>query len=277
MDHLQRELAPISSKAWDEIDDEARRTLRRTLAGRKLVDFKGPLGWECSSIGRGRAARIASPREGVDAALRQTRPLVEIEVPFELPRAEIDSIARGARDADLASVVHAARTAALTEDHAIFDGFPAAGIEGIFERGAEQMLTLTQDYEKYPQVVASALTWLRNQGIEGPYAIALGPRCYQGLTETTNKGGYPVINMVMQQLDGRLIWAPAVDGAVVLSLRGGDFELAVGQDFAIGYRRHDADKVVLCLQESFTFSVYNPEAAVPLRYAASGAGDTSRL
>jgi uncharacterized linocin/CFP29 family protein len=56
---------------------------------------------------------------------------------------------------------------------------------------------------------------------------------------------------------------------VVLSLRGGDFELSVGQDFAIGYRRHDADKVVLYLQESFTFAVYNPEAAVPLRYSSA--------
>jgi uncharacterized linocin/CFP29 family protein len=269
MDHLQRELAPISSKAWDEIDDEARRTLRRTLAGRKLIDFKGPLGWECSCVGRGRAERIARPREGVDAALRKTQPLVEIEVPFELPRVEIDAIARGARDADLGSVVQAARAAALTEDHAIFDGFAAAGIEGIFERCAAQILPLTHDYEKYPQVVASALTWLRNQGVEGPYAIALGPRCYQGLTETTNKGGYPVINMVMQQLDGRIIWAPAVDGALVLSLRGGDFELSVGQDFAIGYRRHDADKVVLYLQETFTVAAYNPEAAVPLRYAST--------
>jgi uncharacterized linocin/CFP29 family protein len=270
MDHLQRELAPISSKAWNEIDDEARRTLRRTLAGRKLVDFKGPLGWECSCIGRGRAERIAGPRQGVDAALRQTQPLVEIEVPIELPRAEVDAIARGARDADLASVVNAARAAALTEDQAVFNGFAAAGIQGMFERCAGQALPLTDDYEKYPQVVASALTWLRNQGVEGPYAIALGPRCYEGLTETTNKGGYPVINMVMQQLDGRIVWAPAVDGAVVLSLRGGDFELSVGQDFAIGYRRHDADKVVLYLQESFTFSAFNPEAAVPLRYPEAG-------
>ncbi|HEU4617063.1 MAG TPA: family 1 encapsulin nanocompartment shell protein [Gammaproteobacteria bacterium] len=270
MKHLHRELAPISSEAWEEIDAEAARTLRRTLAGRKLVDFKGPLGWDRSAEGRGRTQRIAAPREGVEAALRLTRPLVEIEAPFVLPRAEIDAIARGARDADLQNVVRAARSAALTEDQAIFRGFAAAGIEGLFERGKGQALTLTDDYEKYPQVVATALTWLRNQGIEGPYAIALGPRCYEGLTETTNRGGYPVINMVMQQLDGRIVWAPAVDGAVIMSLRGGDFELVVGQDFAIGYRSHDAGTVTLYLQESFTFAAYNPEAAVPLQYGTTG-------
>src|SRR5690606_12295268 len=61
------------------------------------------------------------------------------------------------------------------------------------------------------------------------------------------------------------------DGAVVLSLRGGDFELHGGQDFAIGYRAHDADGVELVVRESMTFCVYTPEAAVPLRYDTSSA------
>lgn len=266
MDHLNRQLAPISDAAWEEIDAEAKRTLKRTLAGRKLVDFSGPFGWDRSSVGVGRARELGGPREGVRARLRETRPLVELAVPFTLARAELDAIARGARDADLAPVVKAARAAALTEDHAIFEGFRDAQIRGILEAGGSQGLTLPDDYEKYPRVVASALTWLRNQGIEGPYAIALGPRCYQGLTETTNKGGYPIIDLVMKQLDGRLVWAPAIDGAVVLSTRGGDFDLTVGQDFAIGYSRHDSEQVELYLQESMTFAVLTPEAAVPLRY-----------
>jgi len=265
MDHLLRGLAPIGAAAWREIDAEAARTLRRTLAGRKLVDFTGPLGWDVSAVGRGRVRDI-SARDGVKARLRETQPLVEIDVPFRLPRAEVDAIERGAKDADLGPVVHAARLAALTEDRAVFAGFPEAGIAGIFERCGEHALPLSDDYERYPRVVAAALTRLRNEGVEGPYAIALGPRCYQGLTETTNKGGYPVINMVRQQLDDRIIWAPGVDGAVVLSLRGGDFELTVGQDFAIGYRSHDAQHVELFVRESMTFSVYTPEAAVPLKY-----------
>jgi uncharacterized linocin/CFP29 family protein len=279
MDHLYRELAPISTDAWEEIDAEAKRTLQRTLAGRQLIDFTGPLGWECSAAGRGRSRAIQSPRDGVRARLRTPQPLVEFDVPFTLRRAELDAITRGARDADLSNVVQAARTAALNEDRVIFEGLAEAGIHGIFESGKPQALALSDDYEHYPRAVASALTWLRNQGIEGPYAIALGPRCYQGLTETVNKGGYPVINMVMQQLDGRIIWAPAIDGALVLSTRGGDFELIVGQDFSIGYTSHDAEQVALYLQESLAFAVYTPEAAVPLRYQEtarrSGADDAA--
>ena len=271
MDHLLRDLAPITDAAWREIDAEAARTLRRTLAARRLVDFTGPLGWEVSAVGRGRARAVAPPSGDVQARLRETRPLVEIDVTFRLERVEIDAIARGAGDADLGPVVRAARIAALTEDRAIFDGFAGAGIAGIFELCREHALALSNDYERYPRVVASALTRLRNAGIEGPYAIALGPRCYQGLTETTNKGGYPVINMVRQQVEDRIIWAPAVDGAVVMSLRGGDFELTVGQDFAVGYSSHDATHVELFVRESMTFAVYTPEAAVPLRYESSAA------
>jgi uncharacterized linocin/CFP29 family protein len=52
----------------------------------------------------------------------------------------------------------------------------------------------------------------------------------------------------------------------VLSLRGGDAELVVGQDWSIGYLDHDARDVRLYLQETFTFRVLTPEAAVPLVY-----------
>jgi uncharacterized linocin/CFP29 family protein len=75
---------------------------------------------------------------------------------------------------------------------------------------------------------------------------------------------------VRRLLDGPLVWAPAVDGAAVLSLRGGDFELTVGQDFSIGYLEHNASVVRLYLQESFTFRVIAAEAAVPLAYASKG-------
>jgi uncharacterized linocin/CFP29 family protein len=55
-------------------------------------------------------------------------------------------------------------------------------------------------------------------------------------------------------------------GAAVLSQRGGDFELIVGQDFSIGYLEHSATMVRLYLQETFTFRVLSPEAAIPLVY-----------
>ncbi len=65
-------------------------------------------------------------------------------------------------------------------------------------------------------------------------------------------------------IDGEIVWAPAIDGAFLLSTRGGDFELRLGQDLSIGYLSHDTDTVQLYFQESLTFLVYTAEASVAL-------------
>ena len=266
MNDLLRALAPLADEAWRQIEEEAKRTLRDLLAARKLVDFTGPLGWEASSVNTGRARRLAEPASGVEAKLRAVQPLVELRVPFEVDRAELEALGRGATDPDLDAVRQAARSAGLAEDRAVFQGYAAAGIEGLMQVGKDATLSLADDYTAYPSVVADAVNRLRTSGVHGPYAIALGPRCYSGLTKTT-VSGYPVMEHVRRLLDGPIVWAPGVDGAVVLSQRGGDFELIVGQDFSIGYLEHSAASVKLYLQESFTFRVLAPEAAVPLSYA----------
>lgn len=268
MNELRRELAPVSSEAWDEIEEEAVRTIKRTLAARKLVDFVGPLGWKVSAIGLGGTeGTTTDPHPGVQAHLRRAQPLVEFFAPFQLDRREMENIGRGAKDADLQAVKDAARSIAMAEDRAIFHGYAPGQIEGIAEAAADEALSLTTDYLKYPAVVAEALNKLRNAGVDGPYAIALGPQCFTGLTTTTSVGGYPVLEHVRRLLDGPIVWAPAVSGAVVMSLRGGDFELSVGQDLSIGYLSHSDQVVRLYLQESFTFRALAPEAAVPLVYS----------
>lgn len=268
MDDLRRELAPLSDGAWEQIEEEAIKTLKRTLAARKLVDFVGPLGWSVSAVGLGRTEAVSiAPQPGVEAGLRKAKPLVEFFAPFTLDRQEMENIARGAKDADLQPLKDAARAIAMAEDRAVFHGYRAGQIEGISEAAAGATLSLTTDYLKYPAVVAEALNTLRNAGVDGPYAIALGPQCFTGLTTTTFAGGYPVIEHVRRLLDGPLVWAPAVSGAVVLSLRGGDFELTVGQDLSIGYLTHSDTTVQLYLQETFTFRALAPEAAVPLVYS----------
>lgn len=269
MNDLLREQAPISDDAWKEIDDEARRTLKVLLAARRLVDFNGPKGWTKSAISTGRTSKLSPPlQEGVASRIRIVQPLVELRTPFEISRDELDSIGRGAKDADLDAVRNAARAAGIAEDRAVFQGYGAAGITGIFEASAQQRLTIPDKFEAYPDIVAEATHRLRSAGVNGPYGIALGPRCYTGLTRSTLRG-VPVINHVRDLLDGPIVWAPAADGAVVLSLRGGDFELSVGQDFSIGYLDHTSTSVLLYLQESMTFRVLSPEAAVPLTYATT--------
>jgi uncharacterized linocin/CFP29 family protein len=276
MNHLLRELAPISTTGWQEIEKEAMRTLKTSLAARRLVDFVGPQGWGASAVGLGRSEAIASPTDGkVRARLRKVLPLVEVRVPFEMSLADLDDVERGARDANTDAVIAAARAIAIAEDRAVFHGFAAAGIRGICEAQESEGVPIGDDYERFPATVATALNRLRDEGVDGPYAIALGEACYKGVTDTTH-GGYPVLDHVRHMVDGPLVWAPGLDGAVVLSMRGEDFQLTVGEDFSIGYLGHDNDKVRLYIEESFTFWLLSPQAAIPLTHRAAASASKPR-
>jgi len=267
MDDLLRDRAPITKAAWEEIDRQAAKTLKVALGARKMVDFKGPYGWDKSSLNLGRALSLAQgTASGVDVRLRQVQPLVEFRAIFELRRSELDDINRGAPDADLAPVVEAAQAIALAEDGAVFAGFEAAGIAGIVQAAGDEVQPISDDYEKYPGAVAEAIHILRARGVGGPYGIALGPRCFTALNKTIARNGYPVIEQVRSLLGGPTVAVPAVNGAVVLSLRGGDFEMTVGRDLSVGYLDHTRDTARFYIEESMTFRVMGAEAAVPLVY-----------
>jgi uncharacterized linocin/CFP29 family protein len=265
MNHLLRELAPIGSAAWAEIEEEATRSLTHYLAARKLVDFTGPLGWDAFGVPTGRTAEAGTDEHGVETRRRQALTLVELRVPFTLDRAELERVERGATDADLDAVIDAARRAAQAEDRLAFHG-AADGGPGLVDLTPHQPVTITEDYSAYPQAVALAVARLKDSGVAGPYAIALGPRCYRGVIESTERGGYPLLEHLRLILGGPVVWAPAVNGAVVLSQRGGDVELIVGQDFSLGYLDHDATSVRLYLEESVAVRVSGPEAAIYLTY-----------
>jgi uncharacterized linocin/CFP29 family protein len=225
MNNLKRELAPLSSAAWKEIDAEATRVLKLKLAGRKLVDFDGPLADGGRREHRAREPLSSAPIADIEASRRQVLPLVELRSYFEVSREEMDGVERGSEDPELQPVIDAATRLAYAEDTAIFHGYAAGGIKGIDQASAHPILPIPDDYQAYPHSIAEATRLLRLAGVDGPYAIAMGPRYYTGLTQAVGDGGYPVLNVVRTLVDGPLVWAPAKNCTVVLSLRAGDFEL----------------------------------------------------
>jgi uncharacterized linocin/CFP29 family protein len=267
MDHLRRQLAPVTDAGWAAVDAEATRTLRHFLAARPLVDFEGPKGWDHSAHNLGRTEPVAPVGEGVELRRRRVQPLLELRTPFTLEREELDAADRGAADPNLSNLIDAARHAAMAEDRAVFHGHGEGGIVGMTEASPHSPLPISDDYNSYPRTVAQAVATLRTTGVGGPYGIALGPRCYTGVIETTEHGGYPVLEHIRVILGGPIMWAAAVDGAVVVSLRGGDYVLECGQDLAVGYLDHTDTTVRLYLEESLTFAVNEPAAAVALVYS----------
>ncbi|WIM09537.1 family 1 encapsulin nanocompartment shell protein [Enhydrobacter sp.] len=263
MNNLHRELAPISKAAWDQIEEEASRTLKRHLAARRVVDVQGPKGFDFPATGTGHLRQIATPGDGIQAAQREVKAIVELRVPFELTRQAIDDVERGAMDSDWAPLKDAARKIAFAEDRAVFDGYAAAGIEGIRQGASNAAVTLPADVAKYPEAVARALSALRLAGVDGPYTLLLGAEAYTAVAGGSDEG-YPVLEHIRRLVDGKVVWAPAIAGGVVLTTRGGDFQLAIGQDISIGYLSHTDAVVRLYLQETFTFLMLTAEAAVAL-------------
>ena len=265
MNHLLRSLAPLSDAGWELLDDEARARLAPALAARKLVDFSGPHGWEHSATNLGRASALESgPGEGVSARKRSVLPLVEVRAQFELSRAELRDADRGADDADLSELDKAAHRIAMAENVAVFHGLTDATV-GIAEVSPHAQAKLGEAADAYPRKVAGAVEQLLCSGITGPYGLALGREQYRRVIETAEHGGYPLLEHLRKILEGTIVWAPGVNGAIVLSMRGGDFKFESGEDLAIGYESHDGRVIKLYIEESFSFHVATPEAAVVLK------------
>ena len=265
MIELHRALAPLSPKAWDHIEGEARELLETRLAARRLVDFVGPLGWEHSAIDLGHVRLLDGLASGgALVRLRRVRPLAELRILFELERDEIELIDRGAGRVELGALHEAAKVFAASEDTALFEGYPEADIPGIVTDSTQKGVALPREAEALPNAVTEALEQLRQAGVSGPYGMALGPEPYAALEAAGGGGGYPVLKHVERLLDGPVVWAPSLRGGVVLSRRGGDFRLVCGRDAAIGYLSHDEKVVRLYLEESFSAEIDTPEAAVPL-------------
>ena len=263
MDNLYRSLAPISADAWDQIEDEARRTLKRYLGARRVVDLHGPEGYALSAVGTGHVTPAPALAEGVECARREVSQLVELRVPFQLSRSAIDDVARGSNDSDWQPLKDAARKIALAEDRLVFTGYGDTGIRGILPESSNQAVKLPAAVADYPQAVARAISELRLAGVNGPYALVLGTAAFTKASGGADDG-YPVLKHLERLADGGVVWSQALDGGAVVSTRGGDFDLWLGQDISIGYLGHDAQTVTLYLQETLTFQMQTAEAVVPI-------------
>jgi uncharacterized linocin/CFP29 family protein len=261
--HLLREHAPITEAGWRLIDEEARERLLPGLASRRLVDFSGPHGWEHSATNLGRVESAdVSAVKGVQAKRRVVLPLLELRARFAVSREELRAGDRGAEDVDFGELDTAAQRLLEAENISVFHSWPKAGVEGITECTPHDTIKSGGNFEDYPSSIARAVELLLRNGIAGPYGLALGRDDYTRVVETAEHGGYPLLDHLRKIVQGPIVWAPGVKGAIVSSMRGGDFAFESGQDLSVGYEFHDADQVMLYLEESYSFRVLTPEAAV---------------
>ena len=270
MSHLLRSHAPITEAGWQDIDDEARARVEPGLAARRTVDFRGPHGWEHSavSLGTDRRSRVRERRGDRDAA----RPAAG-----RVPRLSSASTRRSC--APSTGVPRTSTTTTSTAPRVRSSSrrtrpsstaTPSAGITGITEASPHDALSHDGRPETLPSLVAAGVDELLHAGVQGPFALVLGADAWI-LVSGASEGGFPLRPHIAQIIEGPIVWAPGVNGAVLLSMRGGDFLLDCGQDLSVGYLTHDLEQVDLYLEESLTFRVVSPEAAVAIEVALSSA------
>jgi uncharacterized linocin/CFP29 family protein len=264
MDLLKRDLAPISAKAWEEIDDTAREALRNALSARKFIDINGPHGIDYTSVSSGRLNVPKNQKsDGVLYGTYHVQPLTETRIPFSLPTWELDNIERGAKDADMKPVLKAARKIALFEEQAIYKGFKNGQITGISEIVKDKEIGASLESGSLIDTVSEAQSRLRREGIDPTADLAVSPMVWNFISRPTSGG--TVRSIIEKQIGGTVYYSDMVDGALLVANRGGDLVLTIGQDFSIGYHSHTTEEVNLFLMESFTFEVVTPEAVVGIK------------
>jgi uncharacterized linocin/CFP29 family protein len=266
MNHLRRELAPVSDEAWAAIDEESERTLKHFLTARRLVDFAGPEGWTKDAAPHGHVGDVARKRPRVSMPVYARCSRCSSTAPSFRSRVQGSKSSTAALETSTAMRFATRRVGSrVPRTRRCSRATPR-------ERFGESRKPHIRTFRSATTTATTRSLSLeqsrccRRRVIAGPYAVALGPRCYTGVIETTEMGGYPVLEHLRLIAGGPVLWASAIDGAVVLSLRGGDYLLTVGQGTSIGYLDHDDTNVHLYFEESFTFQGFTPDAAVHLSY-----------
>lgn len=271
MDILKRNLAPITDAAWEELSEQAEQTLRAHLTARTFVDVIGPKGFDYSAVGLGRLdVSKKQDAAGVSYGIRRVLPLVEARAQLELDIWELDNVSRGAKDVDLDPVDDAAKAIARFEESAIYRGLADANIVGIASASAHQPITVETEGSRFAEPVTRALLAMQEAHVEGPYTLVLGPALYRTMESCCD--GYPPRKRIENLIGGKVLLGLSLEGGFLVSTRGGDMELILGQDISLGYETHDTKKVRLYLSESFTFRMLEPAAAVALTKAKAKGG-----
>jgi uncharacterized linocin/CFP29 family protein len=260
MDILRKALAPISNEAWEEINETAKDVLTAELSARKFVDVEGPKGWGFAAVPTGRIQVPDNQKDAVKYGIHQLLPMIETRIPFELNIWELDNVARGAENINLDALEDAARKIAQFEEKVIYEGFKPGNVVGLKQGSDYDAIAFPDASEDILGAVSLAMSKLKTAAIEGPYSLVVSTDKWQKIN--SHLKGYPLRKQIEGLLGGSIIMAPNIGNAYMVSERGGDFKLVVGQDLSVGYESHNNKTVQLYLTESFTFQLVDPAAVV---------------
>ena len=166
MDILKKSLAPITDRAWEEIQEQSQKIFNEYLTARKISDINGPNGLELGAVSTG---RLVVPKEhtekGINYGIREVVPLVEIRKPFTLDIWELDNASRGAKDADFGNMEAAARDIASFEDQCIYYGFKPTSQAGFIDTAGEDPVKINADHDQFLTGISRQISRLKANAV----------------------------------------------------------------------------------------------------------------
>lgn len=256
-----RELAPVSSEAWSEMEERLMEVFRTYLSARKVVDVEGPKGFNYNVITEGRLANVGD-ENSVKFGTYDVLPLTESRVEFEMSRWELDNVMRGAKDVDYAPLEEAAQKIALFEEKAIYKGIEDAFIKGLIPASEHESITFGNDEESIMDSISKAIIKLNESFQVTPFVLVVGDEAYNRILSA--KSAYPLDRRIEELIGHKIVYSHVVDGAILVPFNHEDLELTIGQDMTLGYQNHDNENVRFFIAESFTFRVLDPTIIVNL-------------
>jgi uncharacterized linocin/CFP29 family protein len=260
MDILKQNLAPITEKAWGEINEQAKFIFKTFLTARKVVDVEGPKGIDLAAVPTGRLEVPKSQSNEVQYGIHKVMPIVETRQSFKLNIWELDNVNRGVKDVDLEPLEDAAKKMAEFEEKAVYYGFEKAGISGLKSSSGNKCLSCPKNAEELVTGIPEGIRMMKEAAIEGPYSLVVNAKRWEEINQY--KQGYPLNKHINDIIGGEIILSPSIDSMFLVSQRGGDLVLTLGADLSIGYELHDSKDVQLYFMESFTFQILEPKAFV---------------
>ena len=248
---LYRDLAPVTQKTWDEIDERAKEVLINYLSARKVVNVNGPKGLDFNVISEGRLTNILNDGN-IFHGIYKVLPLTETRIEFEMNRWELDNIERGAKDVDYEPLEKAMKELAIFEERAIYQ---ALKDELVLEE-----IAFGKDAKGIMEAITKGLVELRKNFIKGSLALVVNEEAYKRIL--SKETGYPLDKRIEELIDGKIVFSHVVDGAYLLPYDNENLELTIGRDFSIGYHGYDMKKVRFFATESFAFRVLDPSIIV---------------
>ena len=263
MNILKKSIAPITDAAWVEIKDRTKQIMNLNLTARKFIDIDGPNGLKQGGVSTGRLIMPSDQSDhGINYGIREMLPMVEVRRPFELNLWELDNLERGAKDIDLTPLEEAAREISLFEERAIYQGFEPANIKRLRNAAQAEPVSIPENTNDFLKQIGNQIIQLGRNAVEGPYSLVITEKEWINLINLSQ--GYPILLQLKEILGGHVLINHSNHNSFLVSNRGGDYELVLGQDISLGYDGHDTTKVKLYFTSSFTFRVLSPEAVIVL-------------